>query len=144
MPVGVDGYFDKIRIVEGASGLRVGLFIEIPGRRPQPQQKSAKATAIISQACPAALGVKIVLVPIAKFILRRLRFDRTWNVLDGVTSCRHKPARTLRPKSSYDTCGPSSPIISGKHGTRDLERIHLCKQIMSQDRLLTRARGVRR
>jgi hypothetical protein len=89
MPVGVDDDFNKIRIVEGDRGPRVGLFIEIPGRRPQPPQKSANVTAILRQAGPSALGVKIVLVPVAKFVLRRLRFDRAWNVLNVVTSCRN-------------------------------------------------------
>ena len=85
MPVGVYNDFDKIRVVEGGSGPRVCLFIETPGRRPQPPQKPAKVTAIFSKAGPSALGVKIVLVPVAEFVLRRLRFDRSWDVLNVVT-----------------------------------------------------------
>jgi hypothetical protein len=79
---------DEIRVVEGGGRLKVGLIIKVPVWGPQPPQQFAEVATILCQARTAALGVKIILVPTAPFVLRLLRVDRSGNVLNIVAVSR--------------------------------------------------------
>ena len=127
MSIRVNYHFDKIWIVEGVRGLVEDFVFKIPSRRPQPPQKLAKLATILSKTCPSSLRVKIVLIPETVFGFRGLRVDRFWNVLNVVTSPRYECSYTLRPKGSQDTCGSSSPVVSGKNGILKFQHIHESK-----------------
>jgi len=138
MPVRVDDDIDEIRVVEGNGGLLVRRVIEAPVGRPQLPEELAQRAAILSEASAAALGLKIVLVPVPKLILWCLRLERSCNVLNvlAVAASRHEPTHPVGPQRSDDTGRTSSPVVPSEYRARDRQRVHEGTEIMRQRCLL--------
>src|SRR6476620_4180792 len=84
--------------------------------------------------------MEIQLIPIAVFGLWWLRTARSRDVLDVVAGDRHESSDPLGPQSRDDASGPSTPIVAGEDRTFQIEGVDQVQEIMTERRLLTRAR----
>src|SRR5262249_31005285 len=91
-----------------------------------------------------ALEVKVVLIPVAQFLLGRRRCAGARNVLDVVAVAGDERAHAIRPERRDDARGAAAPVVSDQHGLADIERIHQLPQIVAEGGLLARARGLGR
>src|SRR4051794_28424928 len=84
--------------------------------------------------------MEIPLIPIAVFGLWWLRTARSRDVLDVVAGDRHESSDPLGPQGRDDASGPSTPIVAGEDRIFQIEGVNQVKEIVTERRLLTRAR----
>ena len=90
----------------------------------------------------AALGVEIVLIPVAMLLLGRRRLRRARDVVHVVAAAGDEPAHAFRPQRRDDAGGAPAPVIAAQDRIGDTERIHHLLQVVAERRLLARAHGV--
>jgi hypothetical protein len=140
MAVRLDHHVHEILVVEGGGAALEGRVVELPGRRPQLPQQLREALAVLREPGAAALAVKVVLVPEAVFVGRRVRLHRLGDVLDVVAVERHQPRAAFGPQRRHHAGGAAAPVVAGQHRAFDLQRIEQREQVGAQRGLFARAR----
>jgi hypothetical protein len=86
--------------------------------------------------------MKIILIPVRRFLFSRHWLPGTGNVLDIVGVPGNKGVNAVRPKRGNDAGRPAAPIISADDGAPDIQRIHQRQQIRAKRGLLSRSRCI--
>ena len=97
MAVRMDHDVDEVRIVERARRSIVRRVIEIPARRPETPEKLAELMAISRETRPAALAVKVVLIPVPMLGVRRLWCRAARDVLNVIAAARNEASHAFGP-----------------------------------------------
>src|SRR5690348_16630681 len=115
---------DVIWIVERHGTPLECCIVEIPPRRSSLPDELREIASIFVVAGPAAVRGEIELVPPLEFGLWRQRHLTGCLTADQIAADRDEPLAPLRPKRRDDVSRPCSPIVTGKDGLLDLERVH--------------------
>src|ERR1700730_1210067 len=114
MAIAVDHDIDIIRVVEGRRRAREGGVVEMPVRRPLLPQDPGDLAPVGRKTCPAALELKIILIPQRHLTLRLGRDHGPGDILNEIAVDRHQPRAAARPQRRTDAGGPSAPVIAGE------------------------------
>src|SRR4029079_9649560 len=144
MSIRVDHHVDKISISEGRCRAAIGFLVEFPRRRPKFPKQAAELVAVLRETVATALGVEVVLIPEAPLLHGTGRLLGSRYVLNLIAGAAHEPAHPLRPHRSDDAGCARTPIEAGQYRFSNLQSVKKVKQILSNGRLLSRARRVRR
>src|ERR1044072_1888585 len=101
----------------------------------------ADVATVLGQARPSALGVEVVLVPVAMLRCGRGGILEGRGIEEVGALAAHQAAHTLGLQRGDDAGGTSAPVVARQGGAPDAELLHELHEIVSQRRLLARAQG---